>query len=200
MTKPRTPLFIGFLAVVALAAGLFLYLQEQPGAEARDADLAAGSDEVPEAATVHEGAREAIPLDHAGPISITVYASPTCGCCSEWVKHVEEHGFEAEVIHRSDILAVKEELGVPSELQSCHTAVVNDYLVEGHVPAEDLRRFLAEAPEARGLTVPGMPVGSPGMEMPSGEVDPYQVLVFRSDGSTSVYAEHGPGETAAGTD
>lgn len=197
MKKNQKRLVAGLLVVAALAGLWILYVQDRPDAQALDAPgTPVVATDVPEAASVQEGARAAIPEDHAGPIAMTVYASPTCGCCSDWVSHIEEHGFDVEVIHRDDMIAVKRSLQLPLELASCHTAVVNDYVIEGHVPGEDLRRFLAEAPESRGLTVPGMPLGSPGMEVPSGEVHSYEVLSFTSDGSTSVYAEHGPAQPA----
>ncbi len=126
------------------------------------------------------------------PLEMTVYMSPTCGCCGEWVSHLEEHDFQVEVREREDMSTVKESFGVPRPLASCHTGLVNGYLVEGHVPANDIKSFLAEAPEgARGLTVPAMPVGSPGMEM-GDRVDPYDVLVMMEDGGTRVYTSHGP--------
>lgn len=193
MKNNRTFLIIGLILLAAAVQGSFMYFQDRPDADAFQAPpVPVVAQDVPEAAAVHEGARTPIALDHQGAIAMTVYASPTCGCCSDWVDHIREHGFDVEVIHRHDMLAVKRSLELPPELGSCHTAVVNDYVIEGHVPGEDLRRFLAEAPEVRGLTVPGMPLGSPGMEVPGGEVDRYQVLTFRADGSTAVYAEHGP--------
>lgn len=193
MKKNQTGLVVALLAVVALAVVGILQLQDRPDAQALDAPgTPVVATDVPEAASVHEGARTAIPVDHPEAVAMTVYASPTCGCCSDWVDHVEEYGFEVDVVLRDDMIAVKRSLQLPLELASCHTAVVNDYVIEGHVPGEDLRRFLAEAPPSRGLTVPGMPLGSPGMEVPTGQVDYYEVLSFTADGSTSVYAEHGP--------
>jgi hypothetical protein len=136
-------------------------------------------------------ARTPIPLDHDAPIEIRVYASPTCGCCSAWVEHLEENGFEVETVYRDDMGQVKASFGVTGALASCHTGVVNGYLVEGHVPASDIRTLLAEAPDGvRGLAVPGMPIGSPGMEMDD-RVDPYDVIAFSTDGSTSVFASYG---------
>lgn len=141
-------------------------------------------------AAPQDAQREPIPLDHQGPIPIRVYMSPACGCCGDWVTHLEENGFEVDVQLRHDMGTVKESFGVAPRLSSCHTGIVNGYVVEGHVPADDIRRFLAEAPAARGLAVPGMPVGSPGMEW-DGHVDPYDVLLFSGDGRVSVFARHG---------
>jgi hypothetical protein len=186
---------LGAILIVAGAAGTAFYMQGSEPAQALDFSASAPAPfvaDVPEAQRVHEGEREAIPMDFDGPVPMTVYAAPTCGCCGLWAEQMKEFGFEIEEIHRSDMGEVKRALGVAPQLSSCHTAVVNDYVIEGHVPGEDLRRFLAEAPPVRGLTVPGMPLGSPGMEMPSGEVDRYQVLTFTADGRVEVFAEHGP--------
>jgi len=134
-----------------------------------------------------------LPLSLASdaPLPIRVYASPTCGCCSLWMDHLRMNGFEVETVHRMDMAEIKAELGVRPQLSSCHTGVVNGYIVEGHVPAEDIRTFLAEAPQdALGLTVPGMPIGSPGMEV-GGRVDPYDVLIFYENGSTRVLRSYG---------
>ncbi len=196
MKNWKSVALLGALVVVAAAAGTFLYMQNHEAAEAREGSpleqASAPVGEIPEAGAVHEGIREPIPMDHAEPIPMKVYASPTCGCCGLWVDHIREYGFEVEEEHRNDMGEVKRALGVDFQISSCHTAVVNDYVIEGHVPGEDLRRFLAEAPPVRGLTVPGMPLGSPGMEVPSGEVDQYQVLTFTADGELGVFAEHGP--------
>lgn len=137
-------------------------------------------------------AREPIPVDWAGPIEMTVYLTPACGCCSGWVEHIREYGFEVALEYRVDLTEVKQSFGVRPELSSCHTAVVNGYVIEGHVPGEVVRQFLAEGPPVRGLTVPGMPIGSPGMEM-GGRVDPYDVLTFTTTGLTDVYSRQGRG-------
>jgi hypothetical protein len=120
--------------------------------------------------------------------SIAVYKSPTCGCCSKWIEHLKANGFDVEPVDVTDLRLVKSIAGIAPEQASCHTARIGDYVIEGHVPAADIRRLLSEHPEARGLTVPGMPQGSPGMESPNPEH--YQVLLIGEDGSTSVLAEH----------
>lgn len=126
----------------------------------------------------------------AGP-KITVYKSDSCGCCKHWVTHLEKAGFVVAVVTENNLGPVKERVGVPPAMGSCHTGEVEGYFVEGHVPAADIKRLLKEKPKAKGLTVPGMPAGSPGMEVPSGQVDPYDVLLVAKDGSTSVFAHHG---------
>lgn len=111
---------------------------------------------------------------------ITVHKDPNCGCCSGWVRHLQKNGFATKVIETSELDAVKKRLGVPDDLASCHTAEVANYIIEGHVPADALRRLLAEKPAARGLAVPGMPVGSPGMQ--GGAPEPYEVVIFGPHG------------------
>ncbi|MCU7871815.1 MAG: DUF411 domain-containing protein [Candidatus Thiodiazotropha sp. (ex Lucinoma borealis)] len=119
---------------------------------------------------------------------IVVYKSPTCGCCSAWIKHLQKNGFSVEMHDRKNMQLVNNSLGVPSHLQSCHTALVGDYIVEGHVPADDITRLLKEKPAVKGVTVPGMPMGSPGMEGP--RKDKYDVLTFEKNGKTRVYSSY----------
>ena len=117
---------------------------------------------------------------------VVVYKSPTCGCCGEWVKHMEDAGFTVDVENRRDLAPIKSRLGVPDRMQSCHTAEVGDYIVEGHVPADLVKRMLDEKPDIRGLAVPGMPMGSPGMEGP--RKDSYNVIAIGNDGRLKVFA------------
>lgn len=123
---------------------------------------------------------------------VAVYKSATCECCKRWAQHLRNAGFAVKPRNLDNLNAVKQRVGVPAGMGSCHTAEIAGYFVEGHVPAEDIKRLLAERPDAKGLTVPRMPTGSPGMEVPSGEVRPYDVLVVARDGSTAVFAHHGP--------
>jgi hypothetical protein len=118
---------------------------------------------------------------------MTVYRSAACGCCGGWVDVMEEAGFEVEVIEDRDVVAVKDELGVPPSLHSCHSAVVGAYVVEGHVPAADVKRLLREEPRVKGVSVPGMVKGSPGMP---GVPEPYAVATFTATGSTNLWARH----------
>jgi hypothetical protein len=112
--------------------------------------------------------------------AITVYRDPSCGCCASWVQHLRDAGFTVQVEETADLDAIRTRLGVPSDLVACHTAEVAGYVVEGHVPAAALRRLLSERPNAKGLAVPDMPVGSPGME--GGKPQPYTVVLFGADG------------------
>jgi hypothetical protein len=126
----------------------------------------------------------------ADPQVVHVYKSATCGCCQKWVDHVRSRGYTVTVENLTDVAPVKRNLGVPSGVQSCHTAVVASYFIEGHVPAEDIARLLAEHPNIAGLAVPGMPIGSPGMEGP--DARPYSVLAVHKDGKVDVFADHRP--------
>lgn len=121
-------------------------------------------------------------------VQLDVYKSPTCGCCEKWITHLESHGLKSSVHHPDDLNTVKDRYGISPRYQSCHTAVSPDgYVFEGHIPAAVIVRFLSEKPEgAIGLAVPGMPVGSPGMEMGE-QLTPYDVLLLKSDSSSEVY-------------
>jgi hypothetical protein len=122
---------------------------------------------------------------------VTVYKNESCGCCGLWVQHLRENGFRVDERNVDDLAPVKAHVGVPYGMGACHTAEIGGYFVEGHVPASDIRRLLKERPDARGLTVPAMPVGSPGMEAPDGRVQPYDVFLVAHDGATSVFAHYG---------
>lgn len=117
-----------------------------------------------------------------------VYLTPTCGCCAKWVTHLEENGFETTVHIQKDLTPVKERHGVPTSLESCHTAIVDGYVIEGHVPADDVKRLLEEELQATGIAVPGMPIGSPGMEQ-GDRKDHYEVILF-GNATQEVFAEH----------
>jgi hypothetical protein len=120
---------------------------------------------------------------------VTVYKSPTCGCCKEWVKHMQANGFTVTTRDVADIVYYKTANGVPLTLGSCHTAKVDGYVIEGHVPANDIKRLLKERPAVKGLSAPGMPNGAPGM-VQAGPRDHYDVISFDSRGNTAVYARH----------
>jgi hypothetical protein len=124
-----------------------------------------------------------------GQPEVVVYKTASCGCCKVWVEHMGSHGFPVKTENVDNLGPIKERVGVPYGMGACHTAEVGGYFIEGHVPAADVQRLLAEKPKAKGLTVPGMPIGSPGMEQ-GDRVDPYEVLLVHEDGSTSVYARY----------
>lgn len=122
----------------------------------------------------------------AHPTEITVYRSLSCGCCEKWMAHMKQHGFTVKDAPTDDMSAVKQTLGVPQALQSCHTARVGGYLIEGHVPAGDVKKLLKTRPKAAGLAAPGMPADSPGMEA-SGETGDFRVLVFDKQGKADTF-------------
>ncbi|MBM4196835.1 MAG: DUF411 domain-containing protein [Gammaproteobacteria bacterium] len=119
---------------------------------------------------------------------VEVWKSPTCGCCNTWIRHLKDAGFEVRSTDLDDVAPIKQRFKVPPELSSCHTATVGGYVVEGHVPADDIVRLLRSKPKVTGIYVPGMPVGSPGMEGPNAQT--YEVLAVDSDGKRGVFATH----------
>lgn len=145
---------------------------------------------------LHSALGTAAAIVMAGPVSATgffarklvVYKSPTCGCCSKWIDHVKAAKFEVVVNDVDNIGLIKQKNGVPPELASCHTCLIDGYVIEGHVPADVIEKLLTEKPKIRGIAVPGMPVGSPGMEMGSRK-DRYNVIAFDNGGKTSIFAK-----------
>lgn len=122
------------------------------------------------------------PAGASGALNIVVTRDPNCGCCGSWVDHLRASGFTAKVVETGDVTPLKQKLGVPRDLYSCHTAEVGRYAIEGHVPASAIRRLLSEAPQAQGLAVAGMPVGSPGMEVDGHPAEVYDVILFSPNG------------------
>lgn len=177
-----------------LATALLLALLPLAGCQTDDAPAApADTPEATPVADTQDASADDIALASGdavtnadGPV-VTVYKSPTCGCCSLWGEYLEREGFQVVNRDTQNMAAVKDSLGVPRDLGSCHTATVEGYVIEGHVPAEPIRQLLAEAPDARGLAVPGMPIGSPGMEQ-GDRRQPYNVLILDQSGEASVYA------------
>lgn len=164
-----SPRIIAVVAAVLLAGTAFVLTRTETGT----ADMP-----VAEVASIADGA------------SVVVYKSPSCGCCGAWIDHMKESGFAVEVHDVQDVSPIKRELGVGQSLWSCHTAKVGGYVLEGHVPAEQVVRMLAEKPEIRGIAVPGMPIGSPGMDegYDRSTWQDYDVVAFDAQGATSVYA------------
>jgi len=123
--------------------------------------------------------------------AIKVFKDASCGCCTAWVEHLKAQGFKTEVDEAQDMAAIKAKYGVPDDLTSCHTGIVAGYAIEGHVPAADINRLLKEKPKALGIAVPGMPLNSPGMEVPGQPDEAYTVWLFAKDGTRSAFAKHG---------
>jgi hypothetical protein len=124
------------------------------------------------------------------PPVVEVYKSATCGCCANWVAHLRREGFEVKATDVTDLPAIRAKHKVPDSVASCHTALVGGYIVEGHVPAADIKRLLKERPAVRGIAVPGMPMGSPGMEGPRS--DAYDVVTFDAAGNVKVFTPYRP--------
>jgi len=123
------------------------------------------------------------------PMDIVVYRSPTCSCCGKWLAHLKTHGFKVQDNVRDDMQQIKDKYGVSSSLASCHTATINGYIVEGHVPANDIKTMLRDKPDIKGLSVPGMVAGTPGMEM-GDQKAPFNVVSFNKDGEKRVYKSY----------
>ncbi len=175
----------------ALAA---IFLAACGGSDAPAADAAA-TDAAPVAASPSEGAMASEAASSASLAmdelpQIVVYKTEFCGCCNGWIEHLEAAGFQVEARNVQDLTSVKMDAGVPTSLSSCHTALIDGYVVEGHVPADAVKKLLAERPQVAGIATPGMPIGSPGMEGPNAE--PYTVEAFTADGSHSTFAEIDP--------
>lgn len=188
-------LLAGVLAVMAIAAC----------GQAPDTEQAASSPQspAPEAAatpapgatpsTVAPAPAASTDVATADPMlpTVLVHKSPTCGCCAAWVEHMRQSGFTVQVNETDELDPIRQRLGVPLEKRSCHTAEVGPYFIEGHVPAEDIKRLLEQGSDSRGLVLPGMPIGSPGMEVPDGRVERYTVERVDAQGATHPFATHG---------
>lgn len=151
------------------------------------ADAPAGAASAPQSGQTASAAGATQVASAGQGTKMVIYKTPTCGCCRNWVDHMRQAGFDVEVHDMPDVQPVKQEHGLPGHLASCHTAIVDGYVVEGHAPADVIRRMLAERPQIAGIAVPGMPAGSPGMEVPGGRTDPYDVIAFTREGKVSVY-------------
>ena len=178
---------LAFASVLWAAGTMACSGPDSPAASETAASLEAAA--APAETASVPGASDSTPAANVLPL-VVVHKSPQCGCCTAWVEHMRSAGFEVEVRDTNDLDPIKRSLGVPSHKASCHTAQVGDYFVEGHVPADDVKRLLAEKPHARGLAVPGMPAGSPGMAVPAGHEPPSAVDLVAADGTSSAFAHH----------
>lgn len=136
-----------------------------------------------------ESVWDKIQENYAGPLNIEVHHSPSCGCCKDWLAHLEKHGFNITSIETHDMNSVKQQHNLPAQVASCHTAFIDGYIIEGHVPADDIKRLLKQRPDARGLSVPQMPVGTPGMEMGQRK-DPFIVVSFDEEGNYQPFNQY----------
>ncbi len=167
----------------AAALLMTLALSACARSDAMPATLAAADVSVPSITATSAARTSAMP-------PMTVHKHESCGCCGLWIEHMQAAGFKVQVRNVSDVSVIKTQLGVPAEMASCHTAEIAGYFIEGHVPAADVKRLLAEKPDARGLALPGMPLGSPGMEHPTGRSQAYTVALVSREGSTMDYSHH----------
>jgi len=126
---------------------------------------------------------------YSGNMNMTVYRSPSCGCCGVWIEHAKHHGFQITDITTDDMEAVKREHNIPRDLASCHTTIIDGYVMEGHIPVDDIKRFLKQTPNVVGLTVPGMPLGTPGMEA-GDRKQPFDILAFDRNGQVQVFKHY----------
>ena len=182
---------IKFLLIAAAACGSLTTMTAC--ARAPDAVVGNAARAVPSSdrvATVTATQSATPTVASANPPKMIVHKSPSCGCCGSWVEHMRTAGFAVEVRDTDDLNPLKERVGVPYGKGSCHTAEVGGYFIEGHVPADDVKRLLAERPDAKGLVLPGMPMGSPGMESPDGRTQAYTVELVGRDGATRTFTEH----------
>ena len=190
MSKLISKITIASIAIAATAAGTF-YLTSFSGDNntAQDNNKAIANETSSQATLVSVWDKET-ESNYSGITEMTVYRSPSCGCCGVWVDHAKKHGFKIEDIKIEEMEALKQKHNVPAELASCHTTIIDGYVMEGHIPADDIKRFLAQKPDDLiGLAVPGMPIGTPGMEARDIK-QPFQVLAFNDKGETTVYKEY----------
>lgn len=126
---------------------------------------------------------------YPGPLKIIVYRSPSCNCCEGWMKHLTKHGFQIQEVKAEDMEVIKQKYNLPAKLASCHTAIINGYVIEGHVPADDIKRFLKQKPNLLGLSVPEMPIGTPGMDT-GNQKEPFEVVSFSKTGTSTTFRQY----------
>ena len=181
---------IASVAVAATAAGTFYFTSVSGDNNTAGGNNSAVANETSSPATLVSVWDKETKPNYSGITEMTVYRSPSCGCCGVWVDHAKKHGFKIEDIKTEEMEAIKQQHNVPAELASCHTTIIDGYVMEGHIPADDIKRFLAQKPDDLiGLAVPGMPIGTPGMEARDIK-QPFQVLAFNDKGETTVYKEY----------
>ena len=178
------------LTLIAIAAvGGTMYLTTNPEQNKTFSHNSAVAQDVNAVALASVWDQETEP-DYSGTLEMTVYRSPSCGCCGVWIEHVKKHGFKVKDIKTEEMEAIKQKYNVPAELVSCHTTIIDGYVMEGHIPADDIKRFLSQKPDNFvGLAVPGMPIGTPGMEARDIK-QPFQVLAFNDKGEVEVFKEY----------
>ncbi len=189
MSKLLSKITIASVAIAATVVGTF-YLTSTQGVNktVSNNNSAVANENLASATLVSVWDKETEP-DYSGITEMTVYRSPSCGCCGVWIEHAKQHGFQIKDIKTEEIEALKQKHNIPPELSSCHTTIIDGYVMEGHIPADDIKRFLSEKPDLAGLAVPGMPIGTPGMEARDLK-QPFQVLAFNDKGEVEVFKEY----------
>ena len=189
MSKSLSKITITSIVVAGAIAGAY-YFTSNPGNDlAVNSNNSVVAQDTAQATLVSVWDRET-EADYPGATEMTVYRSPSCGCCGVWVEHAQKHGFKIEDIKTDEMEALKQEHNIPAELASCHTTIIDGYVMEGHIPADDIKRFLTEKPDNMvGLAVPAMPIGTPGMEAKDIK-QPFKVLAFNDKGEVEVFNEY----------
>jgi hypothetical protein len=186
MLKPFAKFTLSLIVSIAVVGVLGTHFTVRRGSETTSQNSQLAKANAVTLASVWD--RETEP-SYSGTLNMTVYRSPSCGCCGVWVEHAKKHGFQIKDVQTEDMEALKQKYNLPSELASCHTAIIDDYVMEGHIPADDIKRFLKQKSNLAGLAVPGMPLGTPGME--AGErKQPFQVLAFNDKREVEVFKEY----------
>ena len=190
MSKLLSKITIALIAIAATAAGTIYFTSLSVDNNTAQNNNKAVANETSSPATLVSVWDKETESNYSGITEMTVYRSPSCGCCGVWVDHAKKHGFRIEDIKTEEMEALKQKHNVPAELASCHTTIIDGYVMEGHIPADDVKRFLAEKPDNLiGLAVPGMPIGTPGMEARDIK-QPFQVLAFNDKGEVEVFREY----------
>lgn len=190
MSKHLSKITITSIAIAATAAGTIYFTSVSGNSNTAQNNNKAVANETSSPATLVSVWDKETEPNYSGITEMTVYRSPSCGCCGVWVDHAKKHGFKIEDIKTEEMEAIKQQHNVPAELASCHTTIIDGYVMEGHIPADDIKRFLAQKPDDLiGLAVPGMPIGTPGMEARDIK-QPFQVLAFNDKGEVEVFKEY----------
>ena len=178
------------IAIAGVIGGAFYFTSVSGDNSTAQSNNSAVANETSSQATLVSVWDKETESNYSGITEMTVYRSPSCGCCGVWVDHAKKHGFKIEDIKTEEMEALKQKHNVPAELASCHTTIIDGYVMEGHIPADDIKRFLAEKPDDLiGLAVPGMPIGTPGMEARDIK-QPFKVLAFNDKGEVEVFKEY----------
>ena len=187
MSKLISKITIASIAIAAIGT-FYLTFASEGNNTAQNSNSAIANENTTQATQVSVWDKETEP-NYLGTTEMTVYRSPSCGCCGVWIEHAQKHGFKIKDIKTNEMEALKQKYNIPAELASCHTTIINGYVMEGHIPADDIKRFLAQKPDMTGLAVPGMPIGTPGMEAKNIK-QPFQVLAFNDKGKVEVFKEY----------